>query len=114
MAERGSPDDDLTAILQQIRLQQADNQSPSEITGSQIELLLTRVAALTNALRRAKPANGMSRAASRLLLADLAMVTAQLRANTNALDGRLTRALDDARAALERAADTLESSRNAT
>lgn len=105
MAERGSPEDDLTAILQRLRLQQADAQAPPEITRTQIELLLARVAALTDAIRRATSPNGTSRAAFRLLLADLAMVTAQLRGNTTALDERLTRALDDARLALENTAD---------
>ena len=91
---------DLTAVLQQLRLHQAWTQSPSEITQAQVELLLVRIAVLTEALRGAE-SNESSRSATRLLLADVAMVSAQFRGNTNALGERLTRMLEHTRLAIE-------------
>ena len=91
---------DLTAVLRQLRLHQAWTQSPSEITQAQVELLLVRIAVLTEALRGTE-SNESSRSATRLLLADVAMVSAQFRGNTNALGERLTRLLEHTRLALE-------------
>lgn len=105
MAERASAAHDLTSLLQQLRLSQADGKSPSEVTQAQVELLLARIASLTDVLRGAAESSGTFRVAARLLLADLAMVAAQFRGNTNARGERLTRALDEARLALEHSAD---------
>ena len=91
---------DLPAVLRQLRLHQAGAQSPSEITQAQIELLLVRIGVITEALRGAEP-NESSRSAMRLLLADVAMVSAQFRGNTSALGERLTRMLEHTRLALE-------------
>ena len=104
MAERSSQIDGLTAVLQRLRPHQAGTQSPSEVTQAQVELLMVRIASLTEALRGAE-SNESSRNAARLLLADVAMVASQFRGNTNALDERLTRALENARLALESTGD---------
>ncbi len=104
MGEPASPVDDLTAVLQRLHLHQAGTRSPSEVTQAQIELLLARIAALTETLRGAE-SNESSRIAARLLLADVAMVAAQFRGNTNALGERLTRVLKNVRLTLESTAD---------
>ena len=101
MAERTET---LTALLQRLGLQQADGTSPTDVTQAQIELLLTRVAALTEQLRRG-PSREDLQATTRLLLADLAMVASQFRGKTNVLGERLTHALESAHLALESSAD---------
>lgn len=102
MAERASAIDRLAALLQQLRLQQADGKLPSEVTQAQVDLLLARIASLTEALRGAAEQNATFRVGARLLLADVAMVAAQFRGNTNAFGERLTRALESAQQALDR------------
>lgn len=97
--------DDLAVVLQQLRLQRAEAHSPSEVTQAQVELLLARIASVTDALRGARPSE-TSGAATRLLLADIAMATASFRSHANEVGIRLSRALEDARLALERTADT--------
>lgn len=97
--------DDLTALLRRLRLHEAGTLSPSEVTQAQVELLLARIASLTETLRGAE-SNEASRTAAHLLLADLAMVAAQIRGNTNALGERLAHVLENVRLTLKRAADT--------
>ena len=102
--ERTSSIDDLADLLRQLRLQQPGAKSPSEVNQAQTDLLLTRISSLTDTLR-GTDWNDTSRAAARLLLADLAMVTAQFRGHTTAIGDRLARTLENVRAALEPAAD---------
>ena len=102
--ERSASIDDLTALLQELRLQRAGAQSPAEVTQAQTHLLLARITSLTDTLRGAEW-NDPVRAAARLLLADLAMVAAQLRGNATATGHELTGTLERVRAALERSAD---------
>ena len=104
MTQRASPVDDLTAVLERLRLHQAGARSPSEVTQAQVELLLARIASLTDTLRGTEW-NDASRAAARLLLADLAMVEAQFRGNANAIGERLTGTLENVRRILEQTAD---------
>ena len=99
--------DDLTALLQQLRLQQPGAKSPAQIAHAQTDLLLSRIASLSDTLRdtqRGAEWNDTSRAAARLLLADLAMVAAEIRGNATAIHEQLTGTLEDARVALERSA----------
>ena len=103
MPERASIDD-LTALLQQLRLQQPGAKSTSEATQAQIDLLLARIALLTDTLRDAEWSEP-SRAAARLLLADLAMVSAQFRGNANSISERLAGTLETVRLILERTAE---------
>ena len=104
MPERASSVDDLTTLLQRLRLQQPGAKSPSEVTQAQTELLLTRMSSLTDTLRVAEW-NDTSRAAARLLLADLAMVTAQFRGHATAIGEKLATTLEQVRADLERTSD---------
>jgi hypothetical protein len=92
--------DDLTALLERLRLQQAGPKFTSEVTRAQVDQALTRIASLTEALRSAED-SGTARLASRLLLSDLALVAAQFRAGVNEIGEPLTRALEDLRAGLE-------------
>lgn len=72
---------------------------------AEIELLLARIASLSETLGNATQSTETFRVAARLLLADVAMVTAHFRGNSNTLSERLTRALEDAQLALERTVD---------
>jgi hypothetical protein len=101
--DRASSTGDLTALLQQLRLQDPGGKSPSEVHQAQIDLLLARIASLTDTLRTADW-NDTSRTAARLLLADLAMVTAQLRGRATATSETLATTLEKVRADLERTA----------
>lgn len=103
MSEPRASVDELTALLQQLRLQQPGANSPGEVARAQTDLLLARMAALTDTLRVAEW-NDTSRAGARLLLADLAMVTAQLRSNAVATGEGLTTTLEHVRQALEQTA----------
>ena len=103
MAEPRTSLDDLTDLLEQLRLQQPGAKSPAEVAAAQTDLLLARIASLTGTLR-GDEWNDMSRAAARLLLADLAMVSAQLRGNAGALGEQLTGTLENVRRALEETA----------
>ena len=96
---------DLTALLQQLRLQLPGAKSPTQAAHAQTDLLLSRIASLSSTLRDAQGAsewNDTSRAAARLLLADLAMVAADIRGNATALNQQLAATIEDARIALER------------
>ena len=107
MSEPRASIDELTALLQQLRLQQSGGKSPTEVAQAQTDLLLSRIASLSDTLRDTQGGaewNDASRAAARLLLADLAMVAAEVRGNATALHEQLTATLDDARIALERTA----------
>lgn len=98
MAEQPKTAGHLSAVLQRLGLQQAHGNSAADVTQAHIELLLSRIAALTEQLRAATAEP--SRDAARLLLADVSMVAAQVRGNTTVLDERLGRALDSARLVL--------------
>jgi hypothetical protein len=108
VVERGSGADDLTTILKQLQLQRADGKSPADVTHAQVELLLARIASLTDALRGAPQSGDASQITARLLLADVAMVAAQFRGTTTSLNEQLLRALERARLAIENARDTTE------
>ena len=98
--DRARPSDDLTALLERLRLQPAGVGSLSEVNRAQLDLLLARIASLTDVLRDA-PSDETSRLAARLLLADLGLVAAQFRGRTNDIAGALTRAVDGIRSGLE-------------
>jgi hypothetical protein len=70
----------------------------SEIAEVQIQLLLTRVAALTDALRGAE-SNDTTRLASRIVLNDLAVVAGQFRARANTMRPVLAKSIADLREA---------------
>lgn len=105
MPEREPAVEPLSTLLEQLQLQDGTGKSPPAVAQAQVDLLLARIAALTGWLRGADDTCEASRAAARLLLADVAMIVAQFRGETNALDARLDAAIDAARAALEHSAD---------
>jgi hypothetical protein len=92
--------DDLTALLERFRLQQAGAKSTSEVTQAQTDLLLGRIASLTDALRTAESGDTAD-LASRLLINDLALVAASLRARANEISASLTLALEGVRGELD-------------
>ena len=98
--DRASPSDDLTALLERLRLQPAGAASLSEVNRAHLDLLLARIASLTEALRGAQ-SDETSRLAARLLLAALGLVAAQFRGRANDTADALTRALDGIRSGLE-------------
>ena len=73
----------LRATLDELRVAAVGERGPDEIAGLQLEHLLARVRALTEDLEVAGGGADM-RLAERLLLADLALVAARLRAEVNA------------------------------
>jgi hypothetical protein len=109
VAARDSGPDALGALLEELRVPAGAPGTPAAVTETQITQLLGRIAAVTAWLRRAGDAGDASRAAVRLMLADVAMVAAQFRGNTTALDARLEAAIESARQALERSTDDVPS-----
>ena len=85
---------DLTDLLERFRPERAGQKASPEIAEVQIQLLLTRVAALTDALRGAE-SNEATRLASRIVLNDLAAVAGQFRARANTMRPALAKALAD-------------------
>jgi hypothetical protein len=98
--DRASPSDDLTALLERLRLHPAGRASLSEVNQAHLDLLLGRIASLTDALRDAQ-SDETARLTARLLLADLALVAAQFRGRANDVAGALARAADGIRSGLE-------------
>ena len=107
MASRPFTADELTRLLERFRLQQAGANATPEVNQAQLDLLLARIASLSDALRDAE-ASEASRLASRLLLSDLGLVSAHFRAHANEIGEALTRALDGINAELEHAASGRE------
>ena len=97
--EPASTNNDLALLLQQLRLQQPPGAS-ADTGQAQFDLLLGRISMLTDALRRA-PDDETSRAAARLILADLSMVAARLRGDVTSTSERLTTVLETVRSVLE-------------
>ena len=90
---------DLTQLLERLPVERAGTQTSVQAGDAQIEMLCARVALLTEALRDAE-ASDAARLAARVLLADLAQVTAQFRGRANSIRATLEAAVDDMHAAL--------------
>ena len=101
VSERTSSPDPLAGLLLTLRLQPAGMTSPSEAAHAQLDLLFERVATLSKALRDAD-GGAIPRVAARLLLADLAMVAAQLRGHATAHSASLASALENVREILDK------------
>jgi hypothetical protein len=86
----------LAELLDRFRPERAGQKALSEIDEAQIQFLLTRVVALTDALRGAE-SNETTRLASRIVLSDLSTVASQFRARANTMRPALARALADLR-----------------
>ena len=94
--------DELTELVERFRPDRAGSKVPHEITESQVQLLLARIAALTEVLRTAE-AGDPARLASRMALNDLATVADQFRGRTNAMRAALAKALAEMREARSQA-----------
>jgi hypothetical protein len=88
------------AILDRFGVERPGARSVSEITDGQVELLLARIAALTDALRGAEP-NDATVIATRVLISDLTLVAGQFRGRANGMRKELTTALADLRGAFD-------------
>lgn len=97
MPDRAISPGDLTVLLERLRLPPAGAKPTSDVTLEQVDVLLARIASLTEALRGAAE-NETTQLASRILIGDLALVAAQFRGRANELTAALTRASDDIRA----------------
>jgi hypothetical protein len=91
--------DDLTRLLEQLTVERGQAQTPAQAGDAQVELLIARITLLTEALRGAE-ASDTARLAARLLVADLAQVTAQFRGRTNGIRAALESAVEEMRAAI--------------
>jgi DNA anti-recombination protein RmuC len=90
---------DLTRLLERLTVERGQAQSPAQAADAQVERLAARITLLTEALRGAE-ASDASRLAARLLVADLAQVTAQFRGRTNGIRAALESAVEEMRAAI--------------
>ena len=91
--------EDLTRLLERLGVERGQAQTPAQAGDAQVELLIARITVLTEALRGAE-ANEAARLAARMLVADLAQVTAQFRGRTNGIRASLDAAVQEMRAAL--------------
>ena len=91
--------DDLTRLLEQLTIERGQAQTAAQAGDAQVELLAARITLLTEALRGAA-ASDAARLAARLLVADLAQVTAQFRGRTNGIRAALESAVEEMRAAI--------------
>jgi hypothetical protein len=90
--------DELTALVERFCPDRAGSRVPPEIAESQVQLVLARIAALTELLRGAEP-NEPARMAARMALNDLAAVAEQFRGRTNAMRATLAKAIAELREA---------------
>ena len=91
--------DDLTRLLERFTVEHGRAQTAAQAGDAEIELLVARMTLLTEALRDAEPTDA-TRLAERMLLADLAQVTARFRGRTNGIRAALEAAVDEMRVAL--------------
>ena len=99
MPDRAISPNDLVQLLERAHPAPAGAKRTSDVTLEQVDILLARVASLTDALRGALEGEAVH-LTGRLLISDLALVTAQFRGRTNELVAALARArgeLDNAK-----------------
>jgi hypothetical protein len=92
--------DELILLLERLRLPSAGERHAPDVALEQVEVLFARIASLTEALRGATE-DDIARLGGRMLIGDLALVTAQSRGRTNELVGALTRARDNIRGEID-------------
>ena len=100
MADRPFAPRDLAAILERFNLPRAGAQPPDAVASAQLELVLGRIVALTDALRAAD-GDETARLAMRMLVTDLGFVAAQFRARANEVSASLSGVLDGTETAQE-------------
>lgn len=93
MPDRAISSDNLVRLLEQRHLPPAGTQPTADVTREQVDIVVARIASLTEALRGAED-DGVAQLASRMLLEDLALAVAQFRGRANELVDALTRARD--------------------
>ena len=86
--------DELNALLERFALDRAGSRPAEAMTEAQIQHLLARATALTDALRDAEHSTA-AQLASRLLLEDLAVIAAHFRGRANSMKPVLSKALAD-------------------
>jgi hypothetical protein len=91
--------DDLARLLERLSVERGSAQSPAQAGDAQVEVLAARIQLLTDALRDAD-ASDAARLAARMMLVDLAQVTAQFRARANGIRSSLETAVAEMHAAL--------------
>ena len=96
MPDRAISPDDLVRLLEQRHLPPGGAKHAEGVTHEQVDVLVARIASLTEALRGTRESQ-TAQLASRILLEDLALVVAQLRGRANELVESLTRAQDGIR-----------------
>ncbi|MGH9723005.1 MAG: hypothetical protein ACRD8O_22570 [Bryobacteraceae bacterium] len=92
---------ELAGLLERFPLERAGGRTFEEIADAHVQLLLARIAALTDLLRGAEP-NETTHLASRLLLSDLTIVAAHFRGRANVMRPSLAKALAQLRESLAR------------
>ena len=100
MPDRAISPEELILLLERLRRPSAGEKHAPDVTLEQVDVLLARIASLTEALRDAKE-DETAQLTSRILIGDLALVTAQFRGRANELAGALSRARDDIRGELD-------------
>ncbi len=84
---------ELTARLESLALADGLQQAPGQTADAAVDQALARIAALTDLLRRNAVFDDATRLAARLLLTDLAAVSAAFRAHANQFEQLLADAL---------------------
>ena len=105
MPDRTISPDALILLLERVHLPSAGAKSTSDVTLEQVDVLIARIASLTDALRGAAE-DETAQLVARMLISDLSLVAAQFRGRANELVAALTRAREDIRAELD---DTVQS-----
>src|SRR5687767_13378847 len=80
--------DDLAALLDRFPVERMGAKAVADVTEAQLQTLLARIAALTDALRDTQGGDA-ERLAARILVADLATVVGQFRGRANTLRATL-------------------------
>ena len=91
--------DDLARLLERLSVERGPAQSPAQAGDVQVDALAARIQLLTEALRDAE-ASDAARLAARMMLTDVAQVTAQFRGRANGIRHALETAVEEMRAAL--------------
>ena len=89
----------LTQLLERLSVARGGTLTPAQAADDQVEALCARITLLTEALRDVEPGEA-ARLASRLLLTDLAQVTALFRARANGIGASLDAAVEQMRSPL--------------
>ena len=104
--------EELTEVLERFPVERAGGRTLDDTSEAQAQALLARIAALTDVLRDAEPAEP-ARMAARLLLSDLSAIAAHFRGRANTMGPPLASALGELRQAREQLANHPELTRGA-